>query len=172
MAAAEALTLRPLVEDDLPRVEAWLRQPHLARWGLTASTVDDELADIRSYLDGEPFEVLIAELDGTPIGWCQWYRWWDDPNEAEELGVGPDDIGIDYGIGEPNAVGRGIGTAFIGALVAHVRRTAPDVAIVVEPDAANMASRRVLEKNGFELVDIRKLSFEAEDLNAIYRLAP
>ncbi|HJQ43287.1 MAG TPA: GNAT family N-acetyltransferase [Jatrophihabitantaceae bacterium] len=171
MAAADAVALRPLVENDLPLVEAWLRQPHLARWWLTASTVDDEIADIRQYLDGEPFEVLMVELDGVPIGWCQWYRWWDDPDEAAELGVGPDDVGIDYGIGEPDVIGRGIGTALIAALVAHVRRHTP-AAIVVEPDALNAASRRVLEKNGFELVDVRRLSFEVEENNAIYRLAP
>jgi RimJ/RimL family protein N-acetyltransferase len=43
---------------------------------------------------------------------------------------------------------------------------------VVEPDAANVASRRVLERNGFELVDVRPLAFELNDHPmAIYRLA-
>jgi aminoglycoside 6'-N-acetyltransferase len=167
---AEVVELRPLVAADLPLIERWLHEPHIARWWLTASTVARELDDIRAYLAGAPFEVLVAETRATPIGWCQWYRWHDDPEEAAELGVEPGDVGIDYGIGEPSAVGRDIGTLMIGALVARVRRLAPGVAIVVEPDAENVASRRVLEKNGFELVDIRKLSFEIEDRNAIYRL--
>jgi aminoglycoside 6'-N-acetyltransferase len=167
-----AVTLRPLVESDLTLVERWLHEPHLARWWLTSNTVEDELNDIRGYLAGEPFEVLMVELDGAPVGWCQWYRWWDDPDEAEELGVGPDDVGIDYGIGDPAAVALGVGTAAIAALVAHIQRSVPDVAIVVEPDAENIASRRVLEKNGFTLVDLRSLSFETEERNAIYRLAP
>lgn len=167
---AGAVELRPLAAADLPLIERWLNEPHIARWWLTASTVAQEIDAIRAYLAGAPMEVLVAERDATPVGWCQWYRWHEDPDEAAELGVEPGDVGIDYGIGEPTAVGHGVGTAMITALVRRVRHLAPGAAIVVEPDAENVASRRVLEKNGFELVDVRKLSFEIEDRNAIYRL--
>jgi aminoglycoside 6'-N-acetyltransferase len=165
------LTLRPITEADLDLVRGWLNEPHVARWWLTRTSVDEELDDIRTAITGaEPFEVLLAELDGRPVGWCQWYRWWDSPDEAAELGVGPDDLGIDYGVGDPTAIGRGVGTAMIAALVRHIRDTTESGAIVVEPDAANRASRRVLEKNGFALVEVRSLSFEPEEANAIYRL--
>jgi predicted acetyltransferase len=44
--------------------------------------------------------------------------------------------------------------------------------MLVGPDAANTASRRVLEKNGFELVEIRPVATEPSDAPiAIYRLA-
>jgi RimJ/RimL family protein N-acetyltransferase len=75
-------------------------------------------------------------------------------------------------VGEPDCIGRGVGTALIGALVQHIRAATTDGAIVAEPDAANRASCRVLEKNGFELVAVRSLSFEVEETNAIYRLPP
>lgn len=167
------VALRAITEADLPLVESWLREPHVARWWLTTRTVDDELEDIRRAIAGEEAcEVLVVEVDEQPIGWCQWYRWWDFPAEAAEVGAQPADIGLDYAIGVPGSVAKGAGTAMISALVRHVRARLPDAGILVEPDAANLASRRILEKNGFGLVEERKLSFEAEDRNAIYRLAP
>jgi RimJ/RimL family protein N-acetyltransferase len=43
--------------------------------------------------------------------------------------------------------------------------------MLVGPDAANTASRRVLEKNGFELLEIRPVATEPSDAPiAIYRL--
>jgi len=165
------LALRAITEPDLVLVASWLREPHVATWWLTTTTIEDELADIRRAISGEEAcEVLVVEIDGQPIGWCQWYRWWDFPAEAAEVGAQAGDIGLDYAIGVPGSVAKGAGTAMIAALVAHVRRRVRGAGFVVEPDAANTASRRILEKNGFELVAERKLSFEAEALNAIYRL--
>jgi len=166
------LALRPVADADLALIRRWLGEPHVAQWWLTRTTVAQEIDDIRGAMTGaQPFEVLVAELDRRPLGWCQWYRWWDDPDEARELGVGPDDLGIDYAIGEPSALGQGVGTAMIGALVRHIGSRTDSGDIVVEPDAANRASCRVLEKNGFALVEVRALTFELEDANAIYRLA-
>ena len=70
-------------------------------------------------------------------------------------------------------VGRGAGTRLIAALVALIRRQHPGAGILAGPDAANIASRRVLEKNGFELVAVRPVATEPGDtLMAIYRLPP
>jgi hypothetical protein len=44
---------------------------------------------------------------------------------------------------------------------------------LADPEAANLASRRVLEKNGFRLVDKRPLASERTGaVMAIYRLPP
>lgn len=167
-----SVTLRPVAASDLELIGQWLAEPHVARWWLTATTIDDELADIRAAMrSDDATEVLVASAGAKPIGWCQWYPWRDTPAEAAELGTGPDDIGIDYAIGAPDRVGCSFGSAMIGELVRRVRANS-SAAIVCEPDAANIASRRVLEKNGFELLDVRNLSFELEPLNAIYRLPP
>jgi aminoglycoside 6'-N-acetyltransferase len=166
------LTLRPMTMPDLETFERWLHEPHFARWFLPDSTVEAELDSNRSAIRGdEPTVVLIAELDGTDIGWCQWYRWWDYEAQAIEYGALPGEVGIDYGIGDPAHIGHGIGTRFIGVLLAHLRDAAPDASILVGPSAANVTSRRVLEKNGFSLVDVRSMPGEpnASPL-ALYRL--
>lgn len=166
--------LRAMTDADLALVQRWMHEPHVARWYVAGSTAEAELDDVRDSLHGEqPVEMLIAEEDGHPVGWCQWYRCSDDPDWAVDVGAAPGDAGIDYAIGDRRAVGRGIGTSIVRLLVAHVHRRLPGAAIFADPEAANMASRRVLEKNGFALVAERVLPSEStQDPMAVYRLAP
>jgi aminoglycoside 6'-N-acetyltransferase len=178
-----------MTEADLPAIEAWLRLPHVARWWTPDNTAEAEIAKYRERVrqertsqertsperdhpDNTPAtHMLMIILDVAPVGWCQWYRWADYPAEAEAVGAHDGEIGIDYAIGDPAQVGRGVGTAMIGALVTEIRRLHPAAGILTTPEAANMASRRVLEKNGFALVAVRPVATEAADAPmAIYRL--
>jgi aminoglycoside 6'-N-acetyltransferase len=166
------LTLRPLTADDLPLVTRWLREPHVARWYLAGSSAAQEADDLRRSVAGnQGVRALMVLRDDEPIGWCQWYFCGDDPDWAQEMGAGPGDVGVDYAIGDPGSVGRGLGTALVDALVVRVRAEHPHVALVSDPDARNVASRRVLEKNGFRLVEVKALASEpTDDPMAIYRL--
>jgi aminoglycoside 6'-N-acetyltransferase len=166
------LTLRDMHEGDLPLVESWLREPHVARWYVAGSTAEREIDDLRQSVTGaHPVHALVVLEDDAPIGWCQWYHCEVDPEWASEMGAAPDDVGIDYAIGEPASVGRGLGTALVAALVRRVRAEEPGAAFTSDPDAENVASRRVLEKNGFQLVGVRSLASEPTDgPMAIYRL--
>jgi len=168
------LVLRPMSEEDLPAVAAWLRLPHVARWWTSETTAEEEIsryrAQIRQAARSATVMLMISQ-DGTSIGWCQWYRWADYPAEAAAMDAREGEDGIDYAIGDPARVGRGIGTELIAELVAEVRRHYPGAGILCDPDAANTASRRVLEKNGFELVAVRPVATEPGDTPmAIYRL--
>lgn len=101
---------------------------------------------------------MIAELPTGPFGYAQWYRWSDYPDHAGSLGADPDEAGFDYLIGPAGLCGQGLGTRLIAALVAHVRDSDATVAgFVVDPEVANAASRRVLEKNGFELAAVKAI---------------
>jgi aminoglycoside 6'-N-acetyltransferase len=169
------LSLRPMPEEDLPAVGAWLRLPHVARWWTADTTAEAEIAKYRDRVrqDGTAAtHMLMVTLDSTSVGWCQWYRWADYPADAEAMGARDGEIGIDYAIGDPARVGRGIGTTLIATLTTEVRRRHPGAGILADPDAANKASRRVLEKNGFRLVAVRPVATEASDAPmAIYRLS-
>ena len=163
-----------MVGRDLPAVEGWLRRPHVARWWAKDVTVEVELANIADTVTGpSQTTILVVAEGGTDVGWCQWYRWSDYPDEARAMGAQPGEVGIDYAIGEPAAVGRGVGTALIRALVAEVRRHHAGAGVLVAPHAANLPSRRVLEKNGFVLVEVRPVATElSDDPMAIYRQPP
>jgi len=159
---------------DLALVEVWLREPRVARWYLAGSTMERELEELRAAMSGdEPTHALIVLRGGTPIGWCQWYLCADHPDHADAIGAQPGDIGLDYALGEPASIGHGTGTAMIAALVAHIRQRHPAAGLMADPEASNVASRRVLEKNGFELLREGPVRSELVDATmAVYRLAP
>jgi aminoglycoside 6'-N-acetyltransferase len=169
-----ALRLRPMREEDLPAVEAWLRRPHVARWWTPETTAEAVIAQylqrIRGERDTQTILLMVTEGGGA-IGWCQWYRWADYPAEAAAMKARDREIGIDYAIGDPSRIGRGLGSRLIAALVTEVRRRVPGAGLLVGPEAENSASRRVLEKNGFKLVAVRPVETEPNDRPiAIYRL--
>ena len=166
------LALRDLEPDDLALVAHWMAEPHVARWYLAGSSVEEEVDHLRQSVAGfERVHALLVLEDGAPVGWCQWYGCDVHPEWAADIGAAPRDVGVDYAIGEPDRVGRGLGTALVGTLVRLVRAERPDVAFVSDPDARNLASRRVLEKNGFQLVKIAVLASEpTDDPMAVYRL--
>jgi aminoglycoside 6'-N-acetyltransferase len=170
------LSLRPMTEEDLPVVDAWLRLPHVARWWTADTTAEAEIAKYRDRVrqDGSAAtQMLMVTLDSAPVGWCQWYRWADYPAHGEAVGARGGEIGIDYAIGDPAQVGRGVGTEMIAVLVAEIRRDYPGAGILADPDAANSASRRVLEKNGFRLAAIPPASTGVSDAASLtYRLSP
>jgi RimJ/RimL family protein N-acetyltransferase len=168
------LTLRTMEASDLDLVESWLHEPHVAQWFLAGSTIEQEVEDLRQCLDAdEPTEALVVVEESQPIGWCQWYRCLEYPDHANGVGAGPGDIGIDYAIGDPTRRGHGVGTELIAALVTYIWQRHPHAGIIADPEASNVASRRVLEKNGFHLRGERPVSSERTQVPmAIYRLQP
>ena len=162
-----------MVADDLAGIDRWLREPHVARWFTPESTAEREVEKYRKRIEDPDSATVMCtvSLEGRAIGWCQWYRWADYPEEAACYGAHEGDVGADYAIGEPGAVGHGVGTALIAALVAEARRHRPGAGVLIAPEAANAASRRVLEKNGFVLLDVRSVPAEPHDRPmAVYRL--
>lgn len=168
------LTLEPMLMKDLDLVTTWLEAPEVARWYLVGSTISKEISELRRCIAGdEPAAVLLVVEQSKPIGWCQWYLCRDYPEHAREVGAEPDDAGIDYAIGDPTRRCKGVGTELIATLVTHIRRRHPRAGVIADPEASNTASRQVLEKNGFRLLDERPLASEPTAAPmAIYRLAP
>jgi RimJ/RimL family protein N-acetyltransferase len=169
------LWLRPLTVADLPLMCRWISAPHVHRWWHDSS---DPAAVSAEYLPciegGEPSHPLIAESPAGPVGFLQWYRWRNYPDYAGRIGAGSDEAGFDYLIGEPEFCGKGLGTRLIAALIDHILEQDPTVGgFVVDPEQANTASRRVLEKNRLLLVGVTEIA-DPEDPQtgptAIYRL--
>ena len=168
------LSLRPMTAADLELVRAWIGEPHVARWYLSGSAIAEELDDLEACVVGdEPTHALVVVESGRDVGWCQWYCCRDYPEHAVAVGAELDDIGLDYALGDPTRIGQGLGTALIATLMAHIRLRHPRAGLVADPEAANLASRRALEKNGFVLQGERVVATERTDAPmAIYRLPP
>lgn len=148
---------------DLPLLAQWLDTPHVARWW---PRTDNSVAALEAHygpaIEGEdPSRLFLIAVDGVPVGFCETYLHADEPAWDAAVGL-PNVAGIDYLIGEPERCGRGLGTRVIGAFCALVFDLYPDIdAIASVPQEANPASRRVLEKNGFRLVEVRMV--ESDD---------
>ncbi|MDP9822699.1 GNAT family N-acetyltransferase [Nocardioides massiliensis] len=145
------LAFRPLTRGDLRDLVRWQQAEHVAPWW-RASAVDLAAAETRygPAIDGtDPTRHWIVERHGRSIGWVQDYRVADHPDWA--LTTAPQDsVGIDYLIGEPAHVGRGIGTRMLSAYLTDVVAPAYDAPVIfAAPDHRNRASLRVLDKLGF-----------------------
>jgi aminoglycoside 6'-N-acetyltransferase len=163
-----------MTEVDLLTVAGWLVEAQVARWWTPDTTAEAQISTYRERINGSgATTMLMASVAGRPVGWGQWYRWADYPAAARAMQAREGEAGIDYALGDPTAVGHGVGTELVAALVYEVRRCAGPVGLLAAPDATNTASRRVLEKNGFHLVSVRPVATEPTDAPiAIYRLSP
>jgi RimJ/RimL family protein N-acetyltransferase len=147
-----AVDFRPMTRDDLPAYVDWQHAPHARRW-FHAGRMDLAEAERRygPRIDGDvPTRMWVARIDGRDIGMVQDYRVGDHDEYAAKTGD-PEAAAFDYLIGDPELVGRGIGTRMVGQFLREKLRPAyPDAPrFLASPDHRNRASLRLLEKLGF-----------------------
>lgn len=154
----QVLSWRVLQRADLPLLARWLAEPLVARWWAHDPSAEALERDFGPSIDGtDVTELLVAQLDGRPVGLVQRYPIAAYPDYVEELApvlpVPPGALSLDYLIGEPEARGRGVGARMIAAAVTGGWARYPDARDVVVPvHAANQASWRALERAGFSRV--------------------
>ncbi|HEY2673631.1 MAG TPA: GNAT family N-acetyltransferase [Rugosimonospora sp.] len=153
--AAIDVSLRPLTRDDLPRVARWLAEPHVAAWWHDPSDLAAVQARYLPCITGaDPTEVFVMVVEGRAVGLIQRYMISDDPDWSRAMaaaGVRADrSAGIDYLIGDPELIGRGVGSTAIGTFtgLTFLRYPRAD-AVSVAVQQANRASWRALERAGF-----------------------
>ena len=141
-----AVCLRALADDDWLAVSRWLHADHVRPfWG----DADDNLRLLRAAQGPGRWRAVI-EATGQAVGLVMWQH----PSRAELDQAGLFDIptlavDIDIMIGEPDAVGRGIGPRAI-TQVADQALARPDVPFVMAcAGVGNRASQRAFEKAGF-----------------------
>jgi aminoglycoside 6'-N-acetyltransferase len=146
---AAAYDFRPATADDLPRLRAWLRTPEVVGWWGDP----DEQAKLLEEDLSEPLMVMrIVSHHGRPFAFVQDYAVdsWPQPHFA---GLPAGSRAIDAFIGEPDMIGKGHGSAFLGLLAKRLRAGgAPAVAI--DPDVENLRARRAYERAGFRAAEI------------------
>ncbi|MFC8128319.1 GNAT family N-acetyltransferase [Streptomyces sp. NPDC057302] len=152
------ISWRRLDETDFPLLRRWLEQPHVARWWHHETSPEAVARDFGPAARGEEAsEDLLVLLDGEPFGLVQRYRFADYPEYVAELSgqaeIPEGSMSIDYLIGDPLLVGRGLGTRTVRAIVRATWTDHPAATTLLVPvHAGNRASWRVLEKAGLRRV--------------------
>ncbi|WP_248581320.1 GNAT family N-acetyltransferase [Nocardioides sp. InS609-2] len=146
------VSVRAMSRGDLPLVTKWRQAEHVHKWWTSDGDPSAERVEAQygPDIDGmTPTRMWVAEVNGRSVGFVQDYKIADYP-EFALLTPDPAALGVDYAIGEPEWVGRGIGTRVLWAWALKARQRHPEVAhYFAAPDHRNEASLRLLDKVGF-----------------------
>jgi aminoglycoside 6'-N-acetyltransferase len=157
------LKLRAATLADLRLLRHWDRQPHVM-----ASTGADDFFDWEMELPRQVDwrELLIAEIDGRPIGFIQIIdpareetHYWGDAEENLRA--------IDIWIGEAADLGKGYGTQMMQLALERCFSDLAVTAVLIDPLFSNLAARRFYERIGFRPVGRR--TFGTDDC-MVYRI--
>jgi aminoglycoside 6'-N-acetyltransferase len=159
----DPMHLRRATLEDLPTLRRWDAQPHVI-----AATGDDGGWDWENEIPREVdwAEMLIAELDGRPIGFVQII----DPAREESHYWGdcePNLRAIDIWIGEADCLNKGYGTQMMRLAIDRCFAAPKVTAILIDPLASNTRARRFYERLGF--VEVGPRRFGTDDC-VVYRL--
>ena len=169
---SNSISFRPLTRSDLPLLQRWLSESHVARWWNEPSDPASLLAKYGARIDGaEPTRVFVIEYLGRPVGWIQWYRWADYPEHAGQLGADLQAAGMDLAIGEKETVGQGLGPIIIYQFLERIIFVDEAVtAVITDPAEENIRSLRAFEKAGFMVTN--KVTLQGENFpRNVIRLA-
>ncbi len=128
---------------DIPILVTWLARPHVARWWGDPA---EALAASRRYPASNQ---AMIQVGTRPVG----YACWGTPSPEELVSAGLDDlptdlVDVDILIGEPDALGRGVGPTALRQLVARLH--AGGVGVVgLAASVANLRALRAYHKAGF-----------------------
>ena len=147
---ADAVTLRPMREDDLPLLHRWLQREHVRRWW-----GGDELVTLEGVTQRYLPRTLgqggvtpyIALLGDRPVGYCQSYVVVGDDFWPDETDLGA--RGCDQFLGEGDLLGQGLGTQLVRTLVDRLFADPAVTKVQTDPSPDNARAIRCYEKAGF-----------------------
>lgn len=147
----DLIHFRPLEGADLPRLHGWLHQPHVRQWWGEPPTLAAVEAKYLPRIRGESATQSFLILYGNgPIGYIQKYRIRNYPEYAAVIQVGEQDAGLDLFIGEPDYLGRGVGSEAVRRFLRQVVFADPEVeGCVLGPAVGNLPAIRCYQKAGF-----------------------
>jgi predicted N-acetyltransferase YhbS len=140
--------LRSFLDGDFSIMEQWLDEEHVKPW---YQPKEDWLAERKErYTTFSFITHFIAELNGIPIGFCQYYdMYYGQEYEEWHTIQNPGEIySIDYLIGNPAYLKKGYGKTMILLMLEKLRKLGVKK-VIVGPDKENTPSNNTLKSCGF-----------------------
>lgn len=156
----EGLSLSIFQDSDLERMKEWLYQDFVAKWYEHPLSWINEIVhrkDVYSWIHH-----YIVEYQGVPIGFCQYYEYWQSGEEWNGNVELDDTYSIDYLLGDRNYLGKGYGTDMVCLLIDEISKQDRAKRIIVKPEEENKASCNTLLSAGF--------TYEAENELYLFHL--
>lgn len=158
------IKLRTATQADIPVLEHWDKQEHVI-----AAGGDDDVWDWPEEINREVSwqELLIAELDGRPLGMVQII----DPYHEESHYWGDCEQNlraIDIWIGEVDDLGKGYGSEMMRLALLRCIEDERVTAVLIDPLASNTDAIRFYERLGFQFVENRRFG---EDECCVYEIS-
>lgn len=149
------ISLRKMTQNDLVLFKKWLSAPHIARW---YEHPRDWVEEVEQQ-DGvfRWLHHFMVEYEGESVGFCQYYACLDSDEPWEGYTALGGSYSIDYLIGEPNCLRRGLGKQVVAALLEQIKAHPDAERVVVKPDEENQASCALLLSCGFLLDEERRV---------------
>ena len=145
------IAFEPLRTDDLPLLGEWLEREHVREWW--RDPVELAIAKRIEGIEEDRTEQYLVVADGRPVGMIQTYLVADSPEWEAIVGAEPGLAGVDLLIGEPDAVGHGLGPQVLAQFAREIVFASPQTnALVATVEEPNRRSWRAFEKAGFRHV--------------------
>lgn len=140
-----------LEESHIPLLLKWLKEPHVAEFWQETDDVTEFREKFLNKLPEGGVSAFVIAVDSKPIGYIQYYEackvgggWWPDADNGT--------FGIDQFIGEPNMIGKGLGTEIIKRFVANIFLLTKATNVITDPEPKNKRAIRAYEKAGFRAI--------------------
>jgi aminoglycoside 6'-N-acetyltransferase len=148
-----AITFVSLVERHFPLLLKWLETPHVKAWWDQDIQWTYELIQEKYAASSSSKHCFIICFDKVPIGYIQYYSIHDFSEEPDCETASPRQAcaGLDWHIGDPDYIGKGIGPKALVLFLKEDVYTDFDT-LFVDPDTANRAAIRAYEKAGFRKI--------------------
>ena len=144
--------------DDFALIMRWRAMPHVHEWwdpDDPAPDMDEVLRHYRPTTDPQyPTSGCVIELDGRPVGYLQFYRWADWIHDSSthvgaEIPLEDDPWGLDIYIGEPDLVGRGLGSRAVALACRHLSEGRGVRTVMLTTEVGNLRAQAAYERAGF-----------------------
>lgn len=124
----------------------WVRRPHVARWWGSAERAMDHAARCGP----ETQAIIVADV--RPVGYVCWRKPAREELEAAGIADLADGlVDIDIFVGEPDWLGRGIGSRALGLLLARLRNDPTIHFAGLGTSSSNQRAILAFERAGFRL---------------------